>query len=36
MMRRTSRDAVVYVTSPQPAPAWALLERQLLATQAEA
>jgi hypothetical protein len=36
MLRPTSRDAVVCVTTPQPAPAWALLERHLLAAQAEA
>jgi hypothetical protein len=35
-LRRTTRDVVIEVTTPQPAPHWALLERQLLEAQARA
>ena len=34
--RRTSRDIVIEATTPQPAPRWALLERQLLEAQGRA
>lgn len=36
MSRTTSRETVLDVTTPQAAPAWALLERQLLDAQARA
>ncbi len=35
-MNQTSREVVIDVTTPRPAPHWALLERQLLSAQAEA
>src|SRR5687768_10526381 len=35
-MRQTARDVVIDATVPVPAPRWALLERQLLETQARA
>ena len=35
-VRRTSRDVVLTADTPQPAPRWALLERQLLEAQARA
>jgi hypothetical protein len=31
VVKQTSRDAVHEITTPQPAPPWARLERQLLA-----
>src|SRR6476660_476230 len=34
--RRTTSDVVIEATTPQPAPHWALLERQLLDAQARA
>ena len=34
--RRTNRDIVIEASTPQPAPRWALLERQLLDAQARA
>jgi hypothetical protein len=34
--RRTSRDVVIQASTPQPAPRWALLERQLLEAQGRA
>lgn len=34
--RRTSRDVVIEASTPQPAPRWALLERQLLDAQGRA
>jgi hypothetical protein len=36
LARRTNRDIVIEVSNPQPAPRWALLERQLLEAQARA
>ena len=33
LARRTNRDIVIEASSPQPAPRWALLERQLLDAQ---
>src|SRR5919199_5489473 len=35
MTRTTSREAMIEVTTPLPAPHWALLERALLAAEAE-
>ena len=35
-VRRTSRDVVLTADTPQPAPHWALLERELLEAQARA
>ena len=34
--RRTSRDVLIEASTPQPAPRWALLERQLLEAQSRA
>src|SRR5215217_5926378 len=34
--RRAGRDVVIEATTPQPAPRWALLERQLLEAQGRA
>src|SRR5215212_5797221 len=35
-LRQTNRDVVLEANTPQPAPRWALLERQLLERQAKA